>query len=367
MGVRQGTVEGLVGLRDRPVFVTGHTGFKGGWLSLWLAGLGARVHGYALAPNTEPNLFEVARVAEVLESETRGDLGDLPALTAALERSQPEVVFHLAAQTLVREGYRDPIGTIKTNVLGTANLLEAVRTTDSVRAVVVVATDKVYENLDTGHAYGEDDLLGGHDPYGGSKAAAEIIVASYRSSFFGDRLHPARIATARAGNVIGGGDWSADRLVPDCLRAFASGEAVHLRSPRAIRPWQHVLEPLSGYLALATRLLNEGGSGFAHSWNFGPGAADDATVGDIANRVAKLWGPGASVEHVRDPRSTWNEAALLRLDSSLARAGLDWRTRWSLEEALAKTVAWHKAWFQGDDMQAACRDQIATYDGTGIQ
>ena len=283
MGVGQGAVEGLVSLRDRPVLVTGHTGFKGGWLSLWLATLGARVHGYALAPPTHPNLFDVAGVARVLASDTRADLADLAALTATFERFRPEIVFHLAAQPLVREGYRDPLGTLATNVTGTAHVLEATRAVDSVRAVVVVATYKVYQNVETGHAFSEVDPLGGHDPYSGSKAAAEIAVASYRSSFFGPGRHPARIATARAGNVIGGGDWAADRLVPDCLRAFATGEPVRLRHPEAVRPWQHVLGPLSGYLGLAARLLDEDGEPLARAWNFGPDADDDATVGDVTD------------------------------------------------------------------------------------
>ena len=361
MGVGQGAVEGLVSLRDRPVLVTGHTGFKGGWLSLWLATLGARVHGYALAPPTQPNLFDVAGVDRVLASDTRADLADLAALTATFERFRPEIVFHLAAQPLVREGYRDPLGTLATNVMGTAHLLEASRAVDSVRAVVVVATDKVYQNMETGHAFGEVDPLGGHDPYSGSKAAAEIAVASYRSSFFGHGRHPARIATARAGNVIGGGDWAADRLVPDCLRAFAAGEPVRLRHPEAVRPWQHVLGPLSGYLELAGRLLDEDGEGLARAWNFGPSAGDDATVGDVAERLAALWGGQARV--ARDPDPGWPEAGLLRLDSGRARSELGWAPRWSVDEALERTLAWHRAWLRGDDMAAVCREQIGAYAG----
>jgi CDP-glucose 4,6-dehydratase len=354
-------VEGLVSLRDRPVLVTGHTGFKGGWLALWLATLGARVHGYALAPPTHPNLFDVAGVARVLASDTRADLADLAALTATFERFRPEIVFHLAAQPLVREGYRDPLGTLATNVLGTAHVLEATRAVDSVRAVVVVATDKVYQNVETGHAFSEVDPLGGHDPYSGSKAAAEIAVASYRSSFFGPGRHPARIATARAGNVIGGGDWAADRLVPDCLRAFATGEPVRLRHPEAVRPWQHVLGPLSGYLGLAARLLDEDGEPLARAWNFGPDADDDATVGDVAERLAALWGEDARVERDADPG--WPEAGLLRLDSGRARSELGWAPRWSVDEALERTLAWHRAWLRGDDMAAVCREQIGAYAG----
>ena len=356
-------MEGLVALRDRAVLLTGHTGFKGSWLALWLAELGARVHGYALEPPTEPNLFEVAQVAGVLASDTRADLADLAALTATLERSQPEVVFHLAAQPLVREGYRDPIGTLATNVMGTANLLEAVRSVDSVRAVVVVATDKVYENPETGHAFSERGPLGGKDPYSTSKAAAEMVVASYRSSFFGTDRHSVRIASARAGNVVGGGDWATDRLVPDCLRAFAAGEPARLRHPDAVRPWQHVLEPLSGYLLLAARLLDDGGEQFARAWNFGPDADDDESVSDVAQRVASLWGNGAVVERAENP--DWHEAGLLRLDSTQARTELGWAPRWSLQKALEHTVAWQRAWLGGDDMQAVCRSQIATYVQAG--
>ena len=365
MGFRQGALESLVELRDRAVLVTGHTGFKGGWLTLWLADLGARVHGYALAPPTQPSLFEVANVARALASDTRADLADLPALTATLQRSRPEVVFHLAAQPLVSEGYRDPLGTIASNVTGTAHLLEAIRSVDSVRAVVVVATDKVYENPETGQPFTEQDPLGGHDPYSASKAPAEIVVASYRSSFFEEGRHPARIASARAGNVIGGGDWAADRLVPDCLRAFAAGEPVHLRRPDAVRPWQHVLGPLSGYLALARRLLGDGGERFARAWNFGPDPADDASVSDLAQRVATLWGGNALV--VRDPEPTAREAGLLRLDSSRARSELGWAPRWSLQQALEHTVAWQQAWRRGDDMRAVCLEQIATHSWAAAQ
>lgn len=356
-------MEGLVDLRNRSVLVTGHTGFKGGWLSLWLASLGARVHGYALAPPTEPNIFETARVGQVLASDTRADLAAGGALRAVLQRNRPDVVFHLAAQPLVSEGYRDPLGTLTTNVIGTSTLLEAVRETDSVRAVVVVTTDKVYQNPESGQALREDDRLGGTDPYSASKAATELVVASYRASYFGDGQHPARIATARAGNVIGGGDWATNRLVPDCMRAFAAGEAVRLRSPESVRPWQHVLGPLSGYLELAARLLGDEGDRFARAWNFGPDPGDDATVADVAQRVAMLWGDEARIERGAD--GPWREAARLRLDSSEARAELGWAPRWSLQEALEQTVAWHQALRQGEDMQAVTVAQIALHGQAG--
>lgn len=352
-------MEGLVDLRERSVLVTGHTGFKGGWLSLWLASLGARVHGFALAPPTEPNLFESAAVGTVLASDTRADLADLSALRATLTAHLPEVVFHLAAQPLVAEGYRDPLGTIRTNVLGTANVLEAVRETPSVRAVVLVATDKVYENRETGRLFAEGDPLGGDDPYSASKAASEIVAASYRHSFFRPNGHPGLVASVRAGNVIGGGDWADDRLVPDCIRAFTTREPVRLRHPEAVRPWQHVLAPLSGYLLLAGRLLADDGGRYARAWNFGPDGADSATVGDVAERLGELWGDGATVERGAEPG--WSEAGLLRLDSDLARSELGWRPAWPLATALERTVAWYRAWHHGGDVAALSREQIAEY------
>jgi len=358
-------VEGLVGIRDRTALVTGHTGFKGGWLALWLNRLGAEVHGYALEPPTQPNLFEVANVAARLASDTRADIRDVETLKAAVARVRPEVIFHLAAQPLVRQGYRDPLGTVASNVVGTAALLEAVRDADSVRAVVVVTTDKVYENNETGRAFSEDDALGGRDPYSGSKAAAELIVASYRSSFFGEGRHAARIASARAGNVIGGGDWASDRLVPDCLRAFEAGEPVRLRLPDARRPFQHVLGPLSGYLVLADRLLGDGGERFARAWNFGPDPAEVATVSEVADRLANLWGGGAHIERGTD--SGWAETETLRLDNRRARSELGWTTPWSLEQALEQTVVWERAWLRGEEMQAVSEHQIAQYVGAVSQ
>ncbi|MGO9932134.1 MAG: CDP-glucose 4,6-dehydratase [Steroidobacteraceae bacterium] len=351
--------------RGRSVLLTGHTGFKGGWLALWLADLGANVHGYALDQCGKSNLFEAANVKSSLASDTRADVCDLTRLRAALVDLEPEVVFHLAAQSLVRESYRDPLRTVATNVLGTANILEAVRATDSVRAVVVVTTDKVYENRDWPHPYRESDPLGGRDPYSASKAAAELIAASYRSSFFaGGEAHAAHIATARAGNVIGGGDWAVDRLVPDCIRAFADNTPVSLRYPDAVRPWQHVLEPLSGYLMLAERLFQATDEQFSCAWNFGPDVGSEASVLAVAQAVAGLWGDRAAVRHL-DGRTHPHEAALLGLDNSRARTALGWRPKWSLAQALHFTVEWYRQWAGGADLRDVTLRQIQVYGEAG--
>jgi CDP-glucose 4,6-dehydratase len=352
--------------QGKSVLITGHSGFKGGWLALWLGRLGAMVHGYALDPPTHPSLFEVARVGSVLASDTRRDIADVSALKSTLHTVQPEVIFHLAAQPLVRAGYCSPAETMACNIMGTANVLEAARTSQSVRALVLITSDKVYENREWPFAYRESDSLGGRDPYSASKAAAEIVAASYRASFFSERAaHPARIATARAGNVIGGGDWAADRLVPDCIRAFVEAAPVHLRFPGAVRPWQHVLEPLAGYLKLGEKLLAPEGEKFARAWNFGPDSGGDASVSQVAETVARLWGPGAQVS-LAPAIANPHEAGLLRLDSTLARTTLGWQPRWSLEHSLRQTVAWYRAWSRGDDMAAFSRDQILGYE-TGYE
>lgn len=369
MAIGSGAVEDLVMSmsptlwRDASVFLTGHTGFKGGWLALWLHALGSRVHGYALSPPTTPSLFDTARVGEALAADTRADLANLAALKDALAAARPRVVFHFAAQPLVRASYEDPVSTFATNVMGTAHLLEAVRGVDSVQAVVIIATDKVYQNQEWIYPYRETDPLGGHDPYSASKSAAEIVAASYRKSFFTCAGgHPARIATARAGNVIGGGDWAQDRLLPDCLKAFAEKQPVRLRYPGAVRPWQHVLEPLSGYLTLARALLGAEGTRFAGAWNFGPDVGDDATVGEVAEAVARLWNGTARVDYPNGGQRP-HEAGLLRLDITRARAELNWRPRWNLTSALRKTVNWHKAWLSGEDMAAVTRRQIEEFVG----
>ena len=339
-------------------FVTGHTGFKGSWLSLWLHYLGAQVHGYALDPPTQPSAFLEAGVGKALFSETRADLSDRSALAESLRQSQAEVVFHLAAQPLVRASYDNAIGTFATNVLGTANVLDAVRSCPSVQAVVIITTDKVYQNREWVHPYRESDALGGHDPYSASKAAAEILAASMRDSFFAGTS--VRIATARAGNVIGGGDWATDRLVPDCLRAFSEKDPVRLRFPDAVRPWQHVLEPLAGYLLLAAHLLTEKGKEYEKAWNFGPNLTDTARVGDVAERLASLWGDSAKVFGETGGDHP-HEAGLLTLDSSAARHDLGWKPQWDFETALRHTIDWHRTWLRGDNMHDYSLRQIEAY------
>jgi CDP-glucose 4,6-dehydratase len=347
--------------QGKRVFLTGHTGFKGGWLALWLAQKGATVRGYALDPCTEPNLFTQAKVGSVIE-DLRGDIRDATKLDAALTGFAPEVVFHMAAQPLVRYSYDDPIGTFETNVIGTARVLDAVRRTPSVRAVVSVTTDKCYENKEWLWPYRESDPLGGYDPYSSSKACAEIVSAAYRQSYFPiSRIaeHRCGIATARAGNVIGGGDWSTDRLIPDLVRGFLAGDPVLIRSPHAIRPWQHVLEPLHGYITLAERLLT-GDAHYATAYNFGPSDADAQPVSWIVERMTQFWGDGASWKLDENP--SVHEAGYLRLDASRARTELDWHPRLQLGDALEWLVAWYKAEQDGAEMHRFTLEQIASYE-----
>ena len=342
--------------RGRRVLVTGHTGFKGSWLSLWLQRLGAEVVGFSRRPPTAPSLFEAARVADGMQTVT-GDVLDLDRLSETVRAHRPEVILHLAAQPIVRAAFEDPVGTYATNVMGTANVLEAVRRAGDVRVVVAVTTDKVYENREWEWGYRESETLGGHDPYASSKACAELVVDAYRRSFF-TAPGAARVATGRAGNVIGGGDWARDRLIPDLLRGAVERRPVLIRNPAAIRPWQHVLNPLEGYLTLAERLWDE--PAHAAGWNFGPDADDDRPVGDIADRLAALWGEDLRWEH--DGGEHPHEAHYLRLDSSLAKARLGWKPRWSLDEALSTIVGFTRAEQAGDDLRDVVLAQIAAFE-----
>ena len=343
------------------VFITGHTGFKGSWLALWLQSLGAKVYGYALDAPTDPHLFGVARVGEGMAGNTIADIRDADAFARAMQAAQPDVVFHLAAQSLVRYSYAAPVETYAVNVMGTVNLLEAVRATPSVRAVVNVTTDKCYENHEWDRPYREGEAMGGFDPYSSSKACSELVTAAYRRSF----LAPAGIhlASARAGNVIGGGDWAVDRLVPDFLRALDAGQTLTIRSPLATRPWQHVLEPLSGYLMLAEKLFTEG-QNFAEAWNFGPEETDARPVQWIVEYLCdQMSGAAWKCDAAPQP----HEAHILKLDSAKARAQLGWRPRWNLHTALGMTLAWHQAWKQGADMAAISLQQIQDYEAAARQ
>ena len=347
--------------RGRRVFLTGHTGFKGGWLALWLARRGAQIRGYALDPPTEPNLFTAASVATVLD-DIRGDTRDYARLESAMTAFAPEVVFHLAAQPILRHSYTDPLGTYSTNVMGTAHLLEAVRRTPSVRAVLCVTSDKCYQNQEWAWPYRETDTLGGFDPYSSSKACAEMVCFAYRSSFFPvNRLHEHHVAlaTARAGNVVGGGDWSKDRLIPDLIRGFQSGQPVLIRQPKAVRPWQHVLEPLSGYLLLAEKLL-EAPSQFCSSFNFGPNDEDVWPVERIATKLVEMWGDGAA--WTRDSVPSVHEDHYLTLDTSKARRQLGWQPRLRIEANLEWTMKWYRDWQQGADMNRETLAQIAGFE-----
>lgn len=342
------------------VLMTGHTGFKGSWLALWLQTLGAQVTGYAMAPPTNPSLFNVADVAAGMESVV-GDIRDLTHLQAVMNSASPEVVFHMAAQPLVRRSYQDPVETYSTNVMGTVNLLEAVRNCPNVRAVVNITTDKVYENREWLWGYRENEALGGHDPYSNSKGCAELVTAAYRSSFFAAPSasgKPVAVATARAGNVIGGGDWAQDRLIPDLLNAFDKGRQVDIRNPHAVRPWQHVLEPLRGYLLLAER-LTEQGNPYAEAWNFGPHAEDARPVQWIVQRMAELWGPCATWKS--DKGKHPHEAGNLKLDISKVQSRLGWQPSLRLDEALALIVEWYKQYQLGTDLRALTLQQIADY------
>ncbi len=327
--------------KGKGVFITGHTGFKGSWLSLWLQKLEAKVVGYALCPSSKPNLFELANVSDGMVS-IIGDIRDHDKLFSVINDHKPEFIFHLAAQSLVRQSYLDPIDTYTTNVIGTVNLLEVVRYTPAVKVVVNVTSDKCYENNERVLGYRENDRLGGHDPYSSSKACAELVTSAFRESFFPKseyKKHGVALASARAGNVIGGGDWAKDRLIPDCVRSFSEGEKVKIRYPESIRPWQHVLEPLGGYLLLAG-MLHDNGPEYAGAWNFGPELSDEKPVRDIVDFIARSWGQNAQWEI--DKKEQPHESGVLKLDTKKTIAQLGWKPCWNIYEALEETVRWYK-------------------------
>lgn len=337
------------------VLITGHTGFKGGWLAFWLEMLGGEVCGYSLAPETEPNLFTNLKIENRVRS-VIGDIRDLPHFQKVVNEFKPEIVFHLAAQPLVRRSYREPVETYTTNVIGTINILEAVRRTESVKSVVIVTTDKVYENKEWLWAYRENERLGGFDPYSNSKACAELAISAYRNSFFGDSQ--TLIATARAGNVIGGGDWSEDRLLPDVFRSLIFGEPLVIRNPNSVRPWQHALEPLSGYLSLAEKLYN-GERDFADAWNFGPSEEDSKSVGSVLEEIKSIWNAPVNWEFAAGNQP--HEANLLKLDSAKAKNQLQWKPKLSLTEAINLTVRWYSDFKNERDIIQTTREQIEFY------
>lgn len=341
----------------KKVFVTGHTGFKGSWLVLWLTSMGARVFGYSLPAPTDPNMFELCNLGRDIQSVT-GDIRDFDHLLYTMKQAEPEIVFHLAAQPLVLKSYDNPMETYQVNVMGTVNVLECIRNVASVKAVVNVTTDKCYENQGWHWGYRENDTLGGYDPYSNSKACSELITSAYRNSFFTLKSKVA-LASARAGNVIGGGDWAENRLVPDCIRALMEGKKVFIRNPDAIRPWQHVLEPLSGYLILAQKLYEEGHR-YAGAWNFGPDDKDAKTVEWIVSRMCTVWGDGAGFEVEKQEKKP-HEAKYLKLDCSKAKVELNWNPRWTLTQTIEEIVSWMKAYKDGKEMKSYCLKQIREY------
>jgi CDP-glucose 4,6-dehydratase len=347
--------------KGKKVFLTGHTGFKGSWLCLWLSSLGAEVRGYALDPPTDPSLYRLCRIDSLAHS-TIADVRDGEALQKAVLDSKADIAIHMAAQPLVRDSYRIPVETYAINVMGTVNFLEAVRRSSTIKAVINVTTDKCYENREWIWGYRENEPLGGFDPYSNSKACSELVTAAYRNSYFNPKdhsVHGVSVASARAGNVIGGGDWATDRLVPDCIRAILKGEKVVVRSPRSIRPWQHVLEPLSGYLTLAQKLYEEGPR-YAEAWNFGPDDSDARPVEWLVQTLCTKWGNNAS--YTLDRGTHPHEAHYLKLDCSKAKMELGWIPKWSLEKAIDTIVAWTKAYQEKNDLRKICFRQIEEYE-----
>lgn len=341
------------------VFLTGHTGFKGSWMTLWLRKLGAEVCGYALPPPTSPDMFTIASVGSRI-AHTIGDVRDLSALSACMRDYAPDIVFHMAAQPIVRDSYRIPVETYDVNVMGTVNLLEAVRNTPSVKAAVVITSDKCYENREIIWPYRETDAMGGHDPYSSSKGCAELVTSAYGRSFFEPSMGRASIASVRAGNVIGGGDWANDRLMADLMRGLIRGDDVVIRSPHAVRPWQHVLEPLSGYLTVAQHLFSNGPISW-DAWNFGPNADSCRTVADLANLTCTHFGRPEALKVQENPNAP-HEAGLLTLDSTKANIRLGWHPRWTFDECIARTVEWYRANDDKADMHAFTLKQIEQYE-----
>ena len=345
--------------RNKKVFLTGHTGFKGGWLSLWLAAMGAKVTGYSLTPNTTPNLFDVLGIDGLIEKSHIGDIRDLATLQKAMTETKPDVVIHMAAQPLVRYSYDNPVETYATNVMGAVHVLESARYAPSVRATVVVTTDKCYENKEWAWGYRENEPMGGYDPYSNSKGCAELVTSAYRQSYFSNPISNNKLASARAGNVIGGGDWSDDRLVPDVIKAFEANQPLMIRNPLATRPWQHVLEPLSGYLILAQELCSERGHQFTSGWNFGSSDSDNRSVQEVVELLISEWGQPAhwKKEGAEQP----HEAHLLKLDCSKARQQLGWIPKWNLETATKKIIQWQIAYQAKENMQEVSLSQINEY------
>ncbi len=343
------------------VLLTGHTGFKGGWLTIWLESMGAKITGYSLYPNTSPNLYEEAKIASLCERSIIGDIRDLNSLSNAMVEAAPDVVIHMAAQPLVRYSYANPVETYATNVMGTVHVLEAIRSCPSVRAVVIVTTDKCYENKEWVWGYRENEPMGGYDPYSSSKGCTELVTAAYRQSFFSEKEyagHKVAIASARAGNVIGGGDWSEDRLIPDAIAAFEESNVLMIRNPLATRPWQHVLEPLSGYLMLS-QALYEQGPVFNGAWNFGPQDSDARSVKDVIELLISQWDSPKAWSQYGAPQP--HEAHFLKLDCSKSKQLLNWSARWTLERAIEAIVQWQQAYSKGGDILAMTRKQIDSY------
>lgn len=340
------------------VFLTGHTGFKGSWLSLWLNAMGSTVKGYALEPSSSPALFNQAKIPELIESQF-GDIRNLESISKSIKAFNPDILIHMAAQPLVRLSYKKPVETYATNVMGTVNVLEAAKVCPNLKAIISVTTDKCYENKEWPWGYRENEPLGGHDPYSSSKGCAELVTSAYRNSFFKTE-NTAALASARAGNVIGGGDWAEDRLIPDILRAFEKSKPVVIRNPLSIRPWQHVLEPLSGYVILAEALFKKGNE-FAEAWNFGPNDEDCRPVNWILDKMVKAWGNAASWTLDKNNNHP-HEAGYLKLDCSKAKARLKWQPQWNLDITLDLIVKWHQDWISGENIQKRCLKEIATYN-----